>query len=423
MEFDLDQLRRDWIVGISGEAFAAKVQSAAKALSAVSDVDRLRGVLITDTDPIEFAAGFFGAVMTETPIILGNPNWGEREWAQLAELVRPTFAFGEVGVPPLGGLVNEDRLKAGLQPGSILIPTGGTTGGVKLAIHDWSSLCAASAGVQAFLGGVPIHSCCLLPLYHVSGLMQLVRSFVSGGRIRFDDTDIEDYCLSLVPTQLQRLLKDSQSIQKLNTARAIFVGGAALPAAVAEKARDHKLPIVPVYGMTETAAMCAAVPAKDFLNDTAAGAVPIGEANLQVEADGRVRIHSPALFKGYHGHAPLDLSGGYLTDDLGWLDAIGRLHIEGRADRLIICGGEKIDPREVEAAICKLSGVESVLAVGLPDAEWGQRLVVFYTGIEVTDWKVRLDKDLANYKIPKLMVWVEELPLDAKGKYSASLGV
>lgn len=420
MEFDLEQLQRDWIVGISGQAFFARVQDCRARFKDIPPNVRVCGVQISEKDPIQFAVEFFAAVWTGLPIVLVNPNWGANERQQFAALVTPGIYFDKVGVLTLAVASDQaDRLKAGLQPltpGSILIPTGGTTGGVKLAIHDWSSLSAASAGVQEFLGGEPIDSCCLLPLYHVSGLMQLVRSFLSGGGIRFDDRTFEGYCLSLVPTQLQRLLGDSESIQKLNTARAIFVGGAAMPQSVAAKAREHKLPIIPVYGMTETAAMCAAVSVEDFLNDTVAGALPIAGASFHVEVDGRIRIQSPALFKGYQGHLPQAFSQGYLTDDLGRIDASGGLHIEGRADRLLISGGEKIDPLEVEQAICKLPNVEAALAVGLPDAEWGQHLIVFYTGTEITGWQTQLKVSLANYKIPKRLIRVTELPFDTRGK-------
>jgi O-succinylbenzoic acid--CoA ligase len=318
--------------------------------------------------------------------------------------------------------VSVGRLKAGLQPGSILIPTGGTTGGVKLAIHNWSSLCAASAGLQAFLGGGPIHSCCVLPLYHVSGLMQLVRSLVTGGRVRFDDGELSGYCLSLVPTQLQRALQDPERACKLGAASVIFVGGAPMPEELAERARYLKLPIVPVYGMTETAAMCAAIPQQDFLTNPEAGAVPIGDTRFRIEAGGRIRIQSGALFSGYQGHPPIDRNHGYLSGDVGHLDADGRLYVEGRADRVIISGGEKIDPQEVEHAIGQLAGIDSVLAVGLPDPEWGQKLVAFYTGVEIEDWKSQLEANLAHYKIPKRMIRVDELPLDAKGKLNKTVG-
>jgi len=438
MEFDLAQLNRDWIAGISGKDFCAKVAGCRARLQGLSDSESASGILISERDPIAFAAGFFAAISLQIPVILANPNWGKKEWLELGSLVSLRIIFGRgfrgftcedrsgsdisdgVVTASTGSGMKLSAAPTGLQPldaGSILIPTGGSTGGVKLAVHTWESLEAACDGVQAFLGGGAINSCCVLPLYHVSGLMQLLRTYHSGGYIRFDEDEVADACLSYVPTQLQRALADSERTQKLTTVRALFVGGAAMSDALAQRARTLKLPVVPVYGMTETAAMVAAIPAEAFRENPNAGAQPMGDARIEIDPDGRIRIQSSALFKGYHGRPLIDLSQGYVTDDEGRLDANGHLHVIGRVDRLINSGGEKIDPCEVEAAVAKIDGVNEVLAVGLPDSEWGQKLVVYYTGSEVQDWKELLRGALVNYKLPKEMLWVVRLPLDEKGKF------
>lgn len=429
MEFDLNKINREWIAGISGEVLLARVTLRRQQLQQCPAAALAQGVLITEKNPLEFATLFFAAASLQIPIILANPNWGQQEWRELGSLVAPTSVFGK-------GFTCEDcddcdahiidqqehASKVNHPPaGSILIPTGGSTGGVKLAIHTWDTLAAACAGVQSFLGGGPVNSCCVLPLYHVSGLMQLLRAYHSGGYLRFDEDEVADACVSYVPTQLQRALSDPERTQKLATARAIFVGGAAMSESLIAQTRAAHLPVVPVYGMTETAAMIAAVPAESFLADPTAGAQAMGEAHIEIDSDGRIRIDSPSLFKGYHGRPPIDLSQGYLTDDEGRIDGKGHLHVVGRIDRLINSGGEKIDPREVESAVAKLSGVNEVLAVGLPDAEWGQRLVVYYTGTEVSDWKEQLQAQLVNYKVPKEMHFSDRLPLDEKGKCTLNL--
>ncbi|NBB78817.1 MAG: AMP-binding protein [Verrucomicrobia bacterium] len=454
MEFDLKQIRRDWIEGVSGRVFMEKFEAAHLRLLAVPEELRCRGALLCERDPVKFAVAFFATVSLRFPVVLANPNWGEQEWEAFAGLVAPVLGFGaEANGGSMPGIASEAPAKAvpsvgqpdavftplrsgatpgaaseaptnggALEAGAILIPTGGSTGGVKLAIHDWETLAAACAGVQRFLGGGPVNSCCVLPLYHVSGLMQLLRAYHSGGSIRFDEADVAGRCLSYVPTQLQRAIGKPKLLRELVKARAIFVGGAALAEGVAEKVRELKLPVVPVYGMTETAAMVAAVPKEDFDKDYGAGAVALGGARFGIEADGRIRIGSPALFKGYHGREPMDLSAGYVADDVGYLDEAGRLHVIGRADRLINSGGEKIDPLEVERAFCRLDGVDEALAVGVPDAEWGERLVVFYTGRQLGDWKTELEGVLARFKIPKEVVWVAALPLDEKGKFTGVVG-
>jgi len=406
--FDLNELHRDWIVGVTGDCFYGQVRQCILSIEAQGESARTHGVLIGETDPVAFAAAFFAALALRVPVVLMNPNWGEGERDELCRLVSPVLSFGR------GFNCEGHRYTQMLPAGSILIPTGGTTGGVKLAIHTWASLESACSGVQEFLGGAAIDSCCVLPLFHVSGLMQLLRSFISGGRIRFDEDEVTGCCLSYVPTQLQRALTSEARIQQIATARAIFVGGAALSESIAQRARALKLPIVPVYGMTETAAMIAAVPTKDFLQDAHQGAIPIGQARFQIELDGRLRIYSPTLFQGYQGQSPIDRAAGYVTDDEARIDVDGRLHVLGRVDRLINSGGEKIDPREVEAALLRIEGVREVLVIGQPDPEWGQKVVAYYTGTEVGDLKVQLRQWLAPHKTPKAWIHVDRLPVSSK---------
>ena len=164
----------------------------------------------------------------------------------------------------------------------------------------------------------------------------------------------------------------------------------------------------------------AAIPAEDFSANSNCGATPIGEARFGIDRSGAIHVHSPALFFSYHGRPPVDLSDGFLTQDEGRLDAEGHLYVIGRMDRLIISGGEKIDPLEVEVAIRKHFGLGEILVHGFPDEEWGQRLVVFYVttaGQSLPEnWQQILKSHLANFKIPKQMLAVEQLPLDDRGK-------
>ena len=406
MEFDLKSLGHDWIEGISGQELSARVQSQAKLIQGQD-----QPMVIDQADPHDFTVEFFAAVLAGRSIALANPKWGAQEREQFDALLG-------LGAPHLPGVISSaTRLKSGRQAKVILIPTGGTTNGIKLATHNWETLEVACKGVQQFLGGGAIDSCCVLPLYHVSGLMQLLRAYHSGGYIRFDEDEVEGRCLSYVPTQLRRALLDEKLTQELTTTRVIFVGGAPMPESLAEEARKLKLPIMPVYGMTETAAMAAAIPVEDFLADPRAGALPIGDTNIEIDSSGRIRIQSPALFKGYHGGESLDLTRGYLTEDEGYIDENERLHVTGRINRLVISGGEKIDPHEVEDAVSAIAGVEEVMALGMPDPEWGQKLVIYYTGQELVDWKERLKEQLATYKLPKEMLRVDRLPLDEKGKF------
>ncbi len=436
LPFELKDLRRDWIVGVSGAAFVARVKRRIVAIKAEANA-RSRGVMIAEKDPVRFAAAFFAAVYLRAPVVLANRRWGLREWEEVSAVMNPALIFGAT---PLNAELRE-AIKP-LREGSIYIATGGSSGGVKFARHRWETFSAASAGLRGFMGPGPYNACCVLPLFHVSGLMQLVRAFLSRGQIAFPDfQDLQtgafpefesgSLCLSLVPTQIQRLMALRQACEPLQNCRAIFIGGAPLPDSVAERARELKLPLVLSYGMTETAAMVAALPPDEFLAGQTNAGRPLNHAEVdimcgddfvcEVGKSGRIRIRSAALFDSYRGSLGGGLStDGYWTDDEGYFDSQGRLHIVGRTDRLIISGGEKIDPREVEEAIRQTGAVQDVLAIGWPDSEWGQKLVAFYTTAGVDSnarkWEQEIRADLANYKLPKLMIHVPLLPLNERGK-------
>lgn len=365
--------------GFSGEECYQRVLHAREVLAA-----GIEPLVLVETDPMEFASRFFAAVSLCRPVVLANPSWGTLEREE----------FGQLMAHPVA-------------PGSILIPTGGTTGGVKLAVHDWGSLSAGARATQTFLGGGPVHSLCRLPLYHVSGLMQLIRAFVSGGSVCFDPEGEAGRCLSLVPTQLHRLIQSRERIQKLNTAKCIFIGGAAMSEALKQRVRELRIPVVPVYGMTETAAMIAVIPQEDFLSDPEAGALPLGDAEICIDPDQSIRVRGGSLFQGYHGREPWDRAEGYRTGDAGWIDPHGRLHLMGRMDTLINTGGEKVDPSEVRSALLQLEGVMEATVCGEPSQDWGYAVVAHvrvdsrYPNTSEAGLLRALKKRLSPFKVPK----------------------
>ena len=433
----LAALKRDWIEGLSGGAFQERVRRRIDRIQADRLAAHTRGVLIAERDPVRFAAAFFAAVHLRVPVILANLRWGRAEWQEFGGLANPAVVFGKC---PLD-TAKRDRIP-NPAPSTILIPTGGSGGGgIKLAVHRWETLAAAWDGLSGFLGPGPLDSCCVLPLYHVSGLLQLVRSFLSGGRIafpefaalqagRFPDFGPGCLCLSVVPTQLQRLLTQKRLAKRLADARAVFMGGAPAGVSVLRKAREWRIPLVPTYGMTETAAMVTALPPDEFLAGDASAGRPLRHAAVEVVREdgslsavgeaGRIRVRGRSLFRGYHGRKRSGPEGAFLTEDEGRFDRLGRLTVLGRRDRMIITGGEKVDPHEVEQAMLETGAVKEALVVGWPDEEWGRRLVAFYTSAGVrtapAKWEDELRAELAAYKVPKLIIEVPMLPLDGRGK-------
>ena len=130
------------------------------------------------------------------------------------------------------------------------IPTGGTTGQPRYAIHTWQTLKNAAENLAARIAG-PINSCCILPMHHVSGFMQVVRALVTGGRVhvtdaRALDVEPEGLCLSIVPTQLNRFMEQPELLKKLKRFRIIFLGGAAVSKKLLHQAREQQLPLAPL---------------------------------------------------------------------------------------------------------------------------------------------------------------------------------
>ena len=187
------------------------------------------------------------------PIFLCNPHWGDAEWIQVSKITSQ---------------VNPQQ-----HQNTIMIPTGGSSGEIKFAIHTWETLSASVWGFQEFYAVAKINAVCTLPLYHVSGLMQLMRSILTDGKLLVTNfhqlctapslitsqIELEDYFISLVPTQLAKLLDlDSQWLAKFNT---ILLGGAPPSIELLDRARNAHLPLALTYGMTETASQITSLKA------------------------------------------------------------------------------------------------------------------------------------------------------------------
>jgi O-succinylbenzoic acid--CoA ligase len=325
----------------------------------------------------------------------------------------------------------EIKYDASLWAGTILIPTGGTGGRVRWAVHTWCTLAAAARSLDTFLGDGPFTHVCTLPPWHVSGLMPTVRAIETGGKLQLDDWKIleagtppgissADAVISIVPTQLRRLLSQPAVVDWLRGTRAILLGGAKADDDLLDAAHTQRLPICLAYGMTETAAVVAAQTPADFLAGEPPRVTPLPHANLWIGDDtgapllvgepGRVWIEAESLFAGYfpNHRAP----GPWATEDSGVLDAQGRLKILGRLDRVIVTGGEKVNPAEIERRIREGGLVKDVLVVGVPDAEWGERVTAIYTGAPRAEAELRaaIESLVAPYARPKSWIKVEYLP-------------
>jgi o-succinylbenzoate---CoA ligase len=361
-------------------------------------------------------------------VFLCDPKWGVEERTQLEALL---------------AAIPEDAPEVG--EGWLCVPSGGTSGGLKFARHDEHTLLAAVSGFRAHFGISRVNAVDVLPAHHVSGLMARVRCAVTGGRHvswswkeleagRFPvlEAESEGWVLSLVPTQLQRLLASAAAQEWLRGFRAIFLGGGPAWEELTEHAAQARLPVALCYGMTETAAMVTSLRPEEFARGARDCGTALPHVRVEVVDDatsavlsagetGVVRIAGESVFRGYFpvGRA----AGAFTTEDLGCFDARGHLQIQGRRDAVIITGGKKVFPEEVEAALRASGQFGDVAVIALPDAQWGQRVVACYAarGDDLDLKRVDLAlAGLASHKRPKAFIAVSQWPRNAQGKVSRS---
>ncbi|MBW4561463.1 MAG: 2-succinylbenzoate--CoA ligase [Mojavia pulchra JT2-VF2] len=457
MEKPLAYLRnlgdRDWLIGcnirqfqqIAEELYLELIQLTASGISPK--------IILAERQPEKFLAGFIAACAANCPVFLCNPDWGTQEWQQVFDLVQPdivwrygeTWGHGDAGTR--GQIVTQNlslrtyHSELITQHSSlIMIPTGGSSGEIKFAIHTWETLMASVQGFTAYFELNSVNSFCVLPFYHVSGLMQFMRSFTTGGQLAIlhfktlesrllDNIEISKFFISLVPTQLQRLLQNPALTDWLSQFKTVLLGGAPAWNELLEQARFHRIQLAPTYGMTETASQIATLKPNDFLNGKVSSGQILPHAQvticnqqgeiLNINEIGNITIKAESLALGYYPNI-WQTQDYFQVDDLGFIDAQGYLSIVGRSSDKIITGGENIYPAEIESAILSTKIVADVCVIGIPDKQWGQALTAIYIpqNFKITslDVKVALQDKLSKFKIPKHWISQNSLPRNSQGK-------
>lgn len=261
----------------------------------------------------------------------------------------------------------------GTLSGGTLILTSGSTGDPRWIRHPVAAHVASATAVTATLGlGTGDRWLWSLPMHHVGGLSILFRCAHAGAALVLPSTGFPDGIthLSLVPTQLQEALE--AGIPVPSTLKEVVLGGAALSGSLLQRAVAAGWPVRTSYGMTETASMVTlsdrwTLPVPDHPH--AGRALPHADVDIE---QGRILVRTEALADGV-----ADMEGWFATADAGTLDKSGHLTVHGRLDRVIISGGENLDPVRIERAIQALPGVEKASVVGVPDEKWGERPVAF----------------------------------------------
>ncbi len=281
---------------------------------------------------------------------------------------------------------------------------------------------AIGSGVRIGVAPTDLWLCCL-PLHHIGGLAIVMRSALYRTGVlleRFDPARVKEQLsshpvtiISLVPTMLDRLLDAGAELSSL---RCVLLGGGPAPQALVDRALEAGVPVTPTYGLTEAASQVTTMsPGEAPLKPGSVGP-PILTTDVRIAEDGVICVHGPSVAPGETGE-----DGWLRTSDLGRLDEDGYLYVLGRADEVIVSGGENVSPEEIERVLMEHPSVEDAGVGGKEDPEWQQAVianVVVVDGDEVTEGELRdFCRDrLAGFKVPKAIRFVAQLPRNAQGK-------
>jgi o-succinylbenzoate---CoA ligase len=296
-------------------------------------------------------------------------------------------------------------------PAPLVIATSGSTGEPKRVVLSRAAMRSSALATQDRLGG-PGRWVLNLPPSYVAGVQVLYRSIVAG-TVPVLDQDAaaptgRTY-LSLVPTQLYRALEHASAAKDLTRFDAVLVGGGPLSPQVRAEAEAHGIRIVQTYGMSETCGGCVY------------DGMPLAGVDMRIGDDEEVLLRGPMLFDGYEGEpertAQAMRDGWFHTGDSGRIEPDGRLRITGRLDDVIISGGVKVPGLALAARVATHPQVQRVEVIGVPDDEWGQRVVAFVVGgVELETLRDHVAEELPRSWAPRQVVCVAELPLMSNGK-------
>ncbi|AHH19124.1 putative fatty-acid--CoA ligase [Nocardia nova SH22a] len=446
------------VITVDGRSLTA-AQLLALARRAAAEFDGSSAVLYLGTSHLAYPVALFGSVLASVPFVPLNYRLGEQQLSALldrhpgARVLRPEDLDALVETP--AGQPDPEPQPAPWDGDAVaaIIYTSGTTSEPKAALLRHRHLMAYLLNTMEFGAAAESDASLVsVPPYHIAGLTNLLSNLYSGRRVvylsafepqRWLETVRTEHITHamLVPTMLARIVAAVEGDNAdTPTLASLAYGGSRMPRPVLERALAlfPDTGFVNAYGLTETASSVAvlgpddhraaqsatdpevrdrlgsvgrALPGIEFEIRSAAGApLPTGQTGL-------VFVRGEQISGEYGARTVLDADGWFGTRDLGRLDTEGYLFIEGRADDTIIRGGENIAPAEIEDVLLEHPGITEAAVVGVPDPEWGQRLVAVVVGSgdpdKIKQW---VRERLRSSKTPDAIVFRTELPKTETGK-------
>ncbi|MDX2541565.1 class I adenylate-forming enzyme family protein [Streptomyces sp. WI04-05B] len=419
-------------------------------------------VLYLGANHLAHPVALFGAALAGVPFIPLNYRLGEHQLTRLLDrhpgalVLRADDLDELLQVERETGRSDDEPAPQDQDAIAVVLYTSGTTAEPKAAVLRHRHLLAYVFNTQEFGSAEPDAATLVaVPPYHVAGLMNLLTNLYSGRRIVYQSAfDAPEWLAAVrrervthalvVPTMLARIVAEvpDGATARTPTLRSLAYGGARTPRPLVERALRifPDTGFVNAYGLTETTSSIAVLGPDDhreaLVSDEPAvrdrlgsvgRALPGVEIQIrdqegrqpaQVGTTGLVFVRGDQISGEYGGRAAaLDGDGWFATRDRGRLDADGYLFIEGRADDTIIRGGENIAPAEIEDVLLTHPGIVEAAVIGLPDPEWGQRIVAVLVGTgdpeEIRAW---VRDRLRSAKTPDTVVFRAELPKTDTGK-------
>ena len=321
----------------------------------------------------------------------------------------------------------------------LIVFTSGSTGRPKPVVVTMGNLLSSAIASAFRLGVDPADRWLLtLSLYHVGGIAPIFRSTLYGTAVVLragfdpgqaaDDLDRYDVTVvSLVPTMLKGMLDRRGTLS--DSLRVVLLGGAPADNALIQRCENYSVPVHPTYGMTETASQVATARPADAFDRPGTVGRPLLWTEVTVLGDdgepvaagetGELVVSGPTVTPGYYGdNEDAFCPYGLRTGDVGYQTEDGSLFVVNRIDDRITTGGETIDPGAVVTVLKAHEAVEAAAVVGVPDAQWGERvtaLVVGDDGLTAAAVDSHCRDQLADFKCPKTIVFADEIPRTASG--------